>query len=168
MLAVSTRGNGAPRSSRRRKFQLERSPLVGGQQLDCSAVRIANWFSLSLAWLGGLLFTLIGVDGIIRKQWNYQGVIITDDLVMGAVYGRNICTAVVEALNAGVDLLLVAFDSAQFYRIFACGSDAAAQNKLDPEMLRASQARLDRAFPRRAFPRAPSISQGADARPIGE
>jgi beta-N-acetylhexosaminidase len=103
------------------------------------------------------------IDGIIRKQWNYQGVIITDDLVMGAVYGRNICTAVVEALNAGVDLLLVAFDSAQFYRIFACASDAAAQHRLDPEMLRASEARLDQAFPRAA-----SISQGADEPPFGE
>jgi beta-N-acetylhexosaminidase len=90
------------------------------------------------------------IDGIIRKQWNYQGVIITDDLVMGAVYGRNICTAVVEALNAGVDLLLVAFDSSQFYRIFACAAEAAAQNKLDPDMLRASAARLDKAFPKAA------------------
>ncbi|MBV9458766.1 MAG: glycoside hydrolase family 3 protein [Bradyrhizobium sp.] len=87
------------------------------------------------------------IDGILRKQWNYQGVIITDDLVMGAVYGRNICTAVVEALNAGADLLLVAFDSSQFYRIFACAAEAAAQNKLDPGMLRASETRLDREFP---------------------
>jgi beta-N-acetylhexosaminidase len=82
------------------------------------------------------------IDGIIRKKWNYQGVIITDDLVMGAVYGRNICSAVVEALNAGVDLLLVAFDSDQFYRIFACASDAAAQGKLDQDMLMQSAARL--------------------------
>jgi len=103
------------------------------------------------------------VDGIIRKRWNYQGVIITDDLVMGAIYGRNICTAVVEALNAGVDLLLVAFDSSQFYRIFACAADAAVQNRLDLGMLRASEARLDRAFPKAA-----SISQGADAPPFGE
>jgi beta-N-acetylhexosaminidase len=36
--------------------------------------------------------------------------IITDDLVMGAIYNRNICTAAVEALNASVDLLLVAFN----------------------------------------------------------
>ena len=54
------------------------------------------------------------VDGIVRKKWNYQGVIMTDDLVMGAIYQRNVCTAVVEALNASVDLLLVAFDGAQF------------------------------------------------------
>jgi hypothetical protein len=47
-------------------------------------------------------------------------------------------TAVVEALNAGVDLLLIAFDGAQFYRVFACARDAAAEGKLDPAMLRDS------------------------------
>lgn len=87
------------------------------------------------------------VDGIIRRKWNYQGVVITDDLVMGAIYQHNVCTAVVEALNAGVDLLLVAYDGAQFYRIFACASDAFGRGKLDPAMLHDSEARLNRAFP---------------------
>jgi beta-N-acetylhexosaminidase len=105
------------------------------------------------------------IDGIIRKKWNYQGVIITDDLVMGAVYGRNICTAVVEALNAGVDLLLVAFDSDQFYRIFACASEAAAQGKLDQDMLMQSAARLERNSTKAAPPTSPSP---ADAPPTGE
>jgi beta-N-acetylhexosaminidase len=105
------------------------------------------------------------IDGIIRKKWNYQGIIITDDLVMGAVYGRNICTTVVEALNAGVDLLLVAFDSDQFYRIFACASDAAAQGKLDLDALRESDARLNRAFPK-ALP--VTSPPPANARPTGE
>jgi len=82
------------------------------------------------------------IDGIIRKRWNYQGVIITDDLVMGAIYQHDVCTAVVEAINAGVDLLLVAFDGAQFYRIFACALAAASQAKLDTTMLGASEARL--------------------------
>jgi beta-N-acetylhexosaminidase len=84
------------------------------------------------------------IDGIIRKRWNYQGVIITDDLVMGAIYQHDVCTAVVEAINAGVDLLLVAFDGAQFYRIFACASAAGGQAKLDSTMLGASEARLSR------------------------
>lgn len=87
------------------------------------------------------------VDGLIRKQWNYQGVIITDDLVMGAIYGQDVCTAVVEALNAGVDLLLVAYDGAQFYRIFACASDAAAAGRLDLATLRDSDVRLRRNVP---------------------
>ncbi|WJR79450.1 glycoside hydrolase family 3 N-terminal domain-containing protein [Bradyrhizobium sp. NP1] len=83
------------------------------------------------------------VDGLIRKQWNYQGVIITDDLVMGAVYHNDICTAVIEAFGAGVDLLLVAYDGAtQFYPIFTCALDAAEAGKLDLAALRESEARL--------------------------
>ena len=87
------------------------------------------------------------VDGIVRKKWNYQGVIMTDDLVMGAIYQHNVCTAVVEALNAGVDLLLVAFDGAQFYRIFACAAAASAHGKLDAAALSDSEMRLRDAFP---------------------
>ena len=84
------------------------------------------------------------VQGIVRDKWNYQGIVMTDDLVMGAIYQHDVCTAVVEAINAGVDLLLVAFDGAQFYRIFACASAAVGQAKLDPAMLGASEARLSR------------------------
>ncbi|WP_456740750.1 MULTISPECIES: hypothetical protein [unclassified Bradyrhizobium] len=51
------------------------------------------------------------------------------------------------ARNAGVDLLLVAYDGAQFYRIFGCALDGSRQGKLDAEMLRASAARLGRGLP---------------------
>jgi len=87
------------------------------------------------------------IKGIIRGKWNYQGVIITDDLVMGAIYHHSVCTAVVEALNASVDLLLVAYDGSQFYRIFACASDAFSQDKIDMSVLRDSEVRLKRTFP---------------------
>ena len=87
------------------------------------------------------------IDGIIRRKWNYQGVVMTDDLVMGAIYQRNVCKAVVEALNAGVDLLLVAFDGSQFYRIFTCAVAASAEGRLDPAVLADSEARLKGAFP---------------------
>lgn len=86
------------------------------------------------------------VDGIIRAKWGYQGVVMTDDLVMGAIYQNDVCKAVVEAINAGVDLLLVAYDGAQFYRVFACALDGSRQGKLDAAMLRASEARLARGF----------------------
>ncbi|MCC8960853.1 glycoside hydrolase family 3 protein [Bradyrhizobium sp. Pear76] len=86
------------------------------------------------------------VDGLIRKTWNYQGIVMTDDLVMGAIYQHNVCTAVVEALNAGVDLLLVAYDGLQFDRLFACATDAAARGDLDGAMLHDSETRLRRAL----------------------
>ena len=87
------------------------------------------------------------VDGIIRGTWGYQGVVMTDDLIMGAIYQNDVCKAVVEAINAGVDLLLVAYDGSQFYRVFACALEGSRQGRLDAAMLRASAVRLERGFP---------------------
>ena len=82
------------------------------------------------------------IDGLIRRQWGFAGLIVTDDLVMGAVYQHGVCTAVVEALNAGVDLLLVAFDGQQIYRMINCALGAYAWGALDNAMLQQSDARL--------------------------
>jgi beta-N-acetylhexosaminidase len=81
------------------------------------------------------------IDGIIRQTWNYRGIVVTDDLVMGAVY-THLCTAVVEALNGGADLLLVAYDGSQFYRAFDCASGALKRGELDIAALHESEARL--------------------------
>jgi beta-N-acetylhexosaminidase len=83
------------------------------------------------------------IDELIRSKWGYQGIIVTDDLVMGAIYQHNVCTAVVEALNAGVDLLLVAYDGIQYYRLFNCALTASARGELDEAMLRKSGDRME-------------------------
>ncbi len=82
------------------------------------------------------------VNDLLREKWGYQGVIVTDDMVMGAVYQHDICAATIEAINAGVDLLLVAFDGTQFYRIFTCALAASEQGRLDRSMLEKSHQRL--------------------------
>jgi len=60
------------------------------------------------------------VQDVLRKKdgdgWNYQGLLITDDLNMGAVYGDGIGRAAVAALDAGVDMILVSYDPDQYYR----------------------------------------------------
>jgi hypothetical protein len=60
---------------------------------------------------------------------------------VGAILSPQHLRAAVEALNASLDPLLVAFDGAQFYRIFACASDAFNQGRLDPAP---SESRLKR------------------------
>lgn len=59
------------------------------------------------------------VQDVLRKEeglgWNYQGLLITDDLNMGAVYDEGIGRAAVAALDAEVDLILVSFDPDQYY-----------------------------------------------------
>ena len=87
------------------------------------------------------------IDGLIRKQWGYRGIIVTDDLVMGPIYEHGVCAAVTEALNAGVDLLLVAYDGLQFYRMYHCALSASVDGKLDDAMLKRSLDRLDLRMP---------------------
>ncbi len=48
------------------------------------------------------------IDGLLRQQLNYQGVVVTDDLEMGAIVRHDaVDRAAVQALNAGADLLLI-------------------------------------------------------------
>lgn len=41
--------------------------------------------------------------GIIREKWGYLGMVVTNDLVMGAIYQNEVRKAVIEAINAGVE-----------------------------------------------------------------
>lgn len=84
------------------------------------------------------------IDGLLRRDWGYDGLVVTDDLVMTPVYQYGLCRAVEEALNAGVDLLLVAFDGRQFYRAMACALESGRRGALDPAALAASRERLRR------------------------
>jgi len=83
------------------------------------------------------------VHDLIRGAWNYRGVIITDDLVMGAIYHHGFCKAVVDSLNAGVDLLLIAYDGQQYYRAMACALDGLHRGRIDRAMLEDSTRRLE-------------------------
>ncbi|ABA88567.1 glycoside hydrolase, putative [Syntrophotalea carbinolica DSM 2380] len=52
------------------------------------------------------------VHGVLRKQLGFQGVVISDDLTMGAIADQyRLEDAVEKALNAGVDILLLADNS---------------------------------------------------------
>ena len=66
---------------------------------------------------------------------------------MGPIYEHGVCTAVVEALNAGVDLLLVAYDGLQFYRMYNCALSASTGGRLDETMLQSGLVRLNAKIP---------------------
>lgn len=84
------------------------------------------------------------VHDLIRGEWGYRGILITDDLVMGAIYHHGFCKAVVDGLNAGVDLLLIAYDGQQFYRAMSCALDALHRGDIDRAALEDSARRLNR------------------------
>lgn len=86
------------------------------------------------------------VQRVIRGEWGYQGLLVTDDLTMGAAYNRGLCDATVHALNAGVDLLLIAFDHDKYFDAMHCAQRAARQGTLDFRMLERGNARRLQSF----------------------
>ena len=84
------------------------------------------------------------VTGVLREQWGFDGVAITDDLTMGAALHAGFCSGVEGALNAGVDLLLISWETDKIYPALQCALRALDQGRLDREMLKRSAQRLDR------------------------
>jgi beta-N-acetylhexosaminidase len=82
------------------------------------------------------------VDGLLRQTWSYDGLLVTDDLNMGAVYRKGIGRVAGEALAAGVDLVLVSYDPRQVYRALAGAAEALAEQRIAPARLAESERRL--------------------------
>ncbi|MEO0986278.1 MAG: glycoside hydrolase family 3 N-terminal domain-containing protein [Cyanobacteria bacterium J06639_14] len=91
-------------------------------------------------------FSAAVVDGILRQQWQYEGLLITDDFSMGAVFNTrdSVTGATIKALNAGVDLILVSYDADLYYPVMATLMQAEQDNRLSSEQLAASRDRLQK------------------------
>jgi len=60
------------------------------------------------------------IGGILRERWQYEGLVISDDMTMAAVYDLGLCQSAVKSLNADVDLLLLAYDWEKVYPVLLC------------------------------------------------
>lgn len=77
----------------------------------CDMVMTAHTFNTRLDRDYPATLSKATIDGILRKKLGYYGVVVSDDLNMGAIIRHySYETAVEKAVNAGVDLLVVAND----------------------------------------------------------
>ncbi len=83
------------------------------------------------------------VQGLLREELGFDGVIMTDDLAMGAVLGEDPVTVALKALHAGVDMLLYR-DSVQPWPVLQAVARALQDGTLDPNAHQASLARITR------------------------
>ncbi len=84
------------------------------------------------------------VSGLIRGQWKYDGILVTDDFSMAAAYEApgGLAAASVAALNAGVDLILTSYDPDQYFPMVHALLRAEAAGKLKKDALSQSDRRL--------------------------
>jgi beta-N-acetylhexosaminidase len=89
-------------------------------------------------------FSQAVVAGLLRGGWGHDGVLVTDDFSMGAAYAskEGVGAASVAALNAGVDLILIAYDGAQYFAAMAALVAADRDGRLSPQALANSRRRL--------------------------
>jgi beta-N-acetylhexosaminidase len=106
-------------------------------------------------------FSQAVVASLLRGDWHYDGVLITDDFSMDAVYRSRagVAEAAVAAINAGVDLVLVSYDTDQYYAVMHGLLAAQRDGRLQPEALRQSDERLSRAAGTSAQPRSSARRQ---------
>lgn len=98
-------------------------------------------------------FSQAVIAGLLRDEWRYDGLLITDDFSMGAIYASRdgLAGASVAALNAGVDLLLIAYDPDQYFPAMAALMRAEVRGQLRADVVASSDHRLVRRPPGRGI-----------------
>lgn len=89
-------------------------------------------------------FSTSVIDGLIRTEWKHEGLLITDDLSMGAVTrsGEGVGGAAVAALKAGADLILVSFSDKHLNTVLSALLEADKTGVFDKGISAASHRRL--------------------------
>ena len=102
------------------------------------------------------------ITNLLREEFRYDGVVLTDDLEMHAIvdhYGMG--DAAVRALLAGCDVLLICKDREREIAAFEAVEKAVASGAISTERLNQSVARIQRLKQRFLVPYKPAIISDA-------
>ncbi len=87
------------------------------------------------------------IEGLLREKLGFAGLVVSDDMIMKAItLGYGLGEACVQALLAGVDLLLVCGTIDQSMEAVNAIAYAAAQGRVSEERLRQAAGRIDALF----------------------
>lgn len=86
------------------------------------------------------------IKTLVRENWSYDGLIITDDFSMGAITRSKmgLGQAPVKSLNAGTDFILVSWSEKDLNAVMSALLAADAAGEIDDAVTELSRARIDR------------------------
>lgn len=123
--------------------QLELRPFRAAVEADVPAVMVGHILLTALDEERPATFSPAVVDGLLRTELGFDGVVVTDDLTMGAVtetYG--ITEGAVMAVEAGCDLLLVCHEAENLRNVRAALLEAVESGRIAEERLDESVYRI--------------------------
>lgn len=99
------------------------------------------------------------ISGILRREWGYGGLIITDDFYMASIRKRTggMGRATINALNAGADLILITTGGNDAYHVLYELIRAYKDGRLDQAKLATSRLRLNHYTRQFAPPPVPAV-----------
>ena len=97
------------------------------------------------------------MTGLLRERLGFRGVAVSDDLEMKAI--ADPAAAAVEAVRAGVDVLLVCHHPAVQHRVLDALVDATRKGHISDQRLREAHARIDRLVQRFVRPAEDRVSE---------
>ena len=118
-------------------------PFREAVSLPVSAVMMTHTLypALDSRWPASLSQPII--SGLLRENLGYQGLVITDDLEMGAI-GKHfeIEEAVLTAFQGGADILLICHDPEKIERAYSCLLKALKRGTIPARLLQNSLQRI--------------------------
>ncbi|WP_018930892.1 beta-N-acetylhexosaminidase [Gracilibacillus lacisalsi] len=126
-----------------RLHQVELRPFQQAINHDAEAIMIGHLMIPSIDPDNPATLSADIIQGLLRKELGFDGLVISDDLTMGAILENyEIGDAAVQAIQAGTDLLLICHGYEQIDTVFAAIEDAVASGEISMQRLDESVNRL--------------------------
>ncbi|MEO3944334.1 beta-N-acetylhexosaminidase [Gorillibacterium sp. CAU 1737] len=125
--------------------RVELVPFKAAIEQGADAVMVAHILLPQLDKTHPASFSKEVIDGLLRKQLGFDGVVFTDDMTMGAVAENyDLADAAVQAVLAGGDIVLVCHDADKETLVLDALKQAVVSGKISSERLDESVTRIVR------------------------
>ncbi|KAB3536049.1 beta-N-acetylhexosaminidase [Alkaliphilus pronyensis] len=124
-------------------LELELVPFKAAINNDTDAIMIAHIKYNKIDLENPATLSPVIITDILRKQLNFNGLIITDDMTMGAIIETyHIGEAAVKSVKAGSDIVLVCHEYENWTTVINYLKDAVKKGEITPERINESVYRI--------------------------